>query len=271
MWAGSASGFENAACSSSSDNLEFARASSSNGVVAAGAVADGLTGILALVKQLQGNLAGLESDMQQLHGVLHRPAGSNATDGNSSRSNSVLGQRKGSARSELLSECEASVSAAGSVVRGASSGVSKIQSRRSTEEEAVAAAAAAAWKEFGGKGCCSDSEPLSPVTPPVGAVTAAAAAAAAAHVIEAKQSWVGGSSTGVGAGRASVDVEAWVGSQVEAACRPQRQGSITVGGAPLSPAAAAAGASGGGGQVASYCIEQLGMDDMEEDSLVMSP
>lgn len=42
------------------------------GSAAAGAVADGLTGILALVKQLQGNLAGLESDMQQLHGALHR-------------------------------------------------------------------------------------------------------------------------------------------------------------------------------------------------------
>jgi hypothetical protein len=39
---------------------------------AAGACADGLTGILALVRQLQGNLAGLELDMQQLHGALHR-------------------------------------------------------------------------------------------------------------------------------------------------------------------------------------------------------
>jgi hypothetical protein len=38
----------------------------------AGAVADGLTGILALVRQLQGNLAGLELDMAQLHGALHR-------------------------------------------------------------------------------------------------------------------------------------------------------------------------------------------------------
>jgi hypothetical protein len=42
------------------------------GAAAAGAAADGLTGILALVRQLQGNLAGLESDMQQLHGALHR-------------------------------------------------------------------------------------------------------------------------------------------------------------------------------------------------------
>jgi hypothetical protein len=42
------------------------------GSAAACSVADGLTGILTLVRQLQGNLAGLESDMQQLHGALHR-------------------------------------------------------------------------------------------------------------------------------------------------------------------------------------------------------
>lgn len=50
------------------------------GSAAAGAVADGLTGILALVKQLQGNLAGLESDMQQLHGALHRRSSSTAAE-----------------------------------------------------------------------------------------------------------------------------------------------------------------------------------------------
>jgi hypothetical protein len=40
------------------------------GAAAAGSVASGLNDILSLVRQLQGNLAGLEADMQQLNGVL---------------------------------------------------------------------------------------------------------------------------------------------------------------------------------------------------------
>jgi hypothetical protein len=55
------------------------------GAAAAGACADGLTGILDLVRQLQGNLAGLESDMQQLHGALHRRSSTVDTGGGSGR------------------------------------------------------------------------------------------------------------------------------------------------------------------------------------------
>lgn len=68
------------ACDSSkaSGGLSNTPEAGAGGSAAAGAVADGLTGILTLVKQLQGNLAGLESDMQQLHGALHRRSSSTA-------------------------------------------------------------------------------------------------------------------------------------------------------------------------------------------------
>jgi hypothetical protein len=253
MWAGSASGFEASAAARRDPAL--GRASSSNGVVAAGAVADGLTGILALVKQLQGNLAGLESDMQQLHGVLHRPAGSHVTDG--SCSSSVLGHRKGSAQSELLSECDAS---AADSVRG---GGTHMHSRSNT----WAAEMPAVWKVCGGEGC-SSSEPVTRVTPPLAAAAAAAAegVAGGAAAVITNPSWVGSSSSSTGAagvGRTAADVEAWVGSHMSVACRLQREGSITAGGAPLQLAAAAAAAAG---QVASHCIGELGTDEEEEGS-----
>ncbi|WIA29643.1 hypothetical protein OEZ86_012129 [Tetradesmus obliquus] len=61
MWAGSASGYETAAAAARDPAL--GRAGSSNGVVAAGAVADGLTGILVLVASFQ--IAELSTDEEE--------------------------------------------------------------------------------------------------------------------------------------------------------------------------------------------------------------
>ncbi|WIA09566.1 hypothetical protein OEZ85_008959 [Tetradesmus obliquus] len=61
MWAGSASGYEAAAAAAR--DLALGRAGSSNGVVAAGAVADGLTGILVLVASFQ--IAELSTDEEE--------------------------------------------------------------------------------------------------------------------------------------------------------------------------------------------------------------
>jgi hypothetical protein len=288
MWAGSIGGFE--AASSCGADPVVRGASSSNGVIAAGAVADGLTGILALVKQLQGNLAGLESDMQQLHGVLHRPAGSNAAGGSSSSSDSsVMGLRRGSARSELLSECDhasvvtvsqnasVALSAAGSM--RSRSGNLGLHSSRCGE---ITGELAAIWKvSAAAEGCSNSSEPVTPLTPPLAAAgmagdcaaNACAAAAAAAAVF--KPSWVRGSSgggSGDGVGCTAADVEAWVGSQLTDADSAdadsadadvdamvlQQQGriSISMGGTSL-----AAAVSGGDGAVASHCIEHFDTDE----------